>query len=64
MSYVHSDTELRFEPPGPGSWSLDAVHFPRPATRYWAEIHPAAMSRGSREFSRYYGLLLGRLELA
>ena len=64
MAYVQSDTELRFEPPGPGSWSLDAVHFPRPATRYWAEIHPPAMSRGSSEFSRYYGLLLGRLEVA
>ncbi len=64
MAYVQSDTELRFEPPGPGSWSLDAVHFPRPATRYWAEIQPPAMSRGSSEFSRYYGLLLGRLEVA
>src|SRR5687767_9746395 len=30
-------TELRFEPPGPGSWGLDPVHFPRPATRYWME---------------------------
>jgi rifampicin phosphotransferase len=64
VAYAQSDTGLVFEPPGPGSWSLDAVHFPRPATRYWAEIHPAAMRRGSSEFSRYYGLLLGSLELA
>ena len=31
---------LSFDPPGPGLWSLDPVHFPRPVTRYWAETHP------------------------
>jgi len=25
--------ELRFEPPGPGPWNNDPVHFPRPVTR-------------------------------
>ena len=29
-----------FEPPGPGSWNLDPVHFPRPVTRYWSETAP------------------------
>jgi hypothetical protein len=42
---------LRFEPPGPGSWELDPVHFPRPVTRYWTEIHPEAL-RSSRSASR------------
>ncbi|MBA2359331.1 MAG: hypothetical protein H0V79_00100, partial [Actinobacteria bacterium] len=51
-------TELRFEPPGPGSWELDAVHFPRPVTRYWAEMHPKAFIRGFSEFTRFYGMLL------
>ena len=51
-------TELRFEPPGPGSWELDAVHFPRPVTRYWAEMHPKPFMRGFSEFTSFYGMLL------
>lgn len=62
MTFVESATELQFDPPGPGSWNLDAVHFPRPATRYWTELHPGAMRRGSGEFMAYYGLLLDALE--
>ena len=37
---------------------LDPVHFPRPVTRYWAEMHPEPFDRGTHEFARYYGLLL------
>ena len=55
-------TALRFEPPGPGSWSLDPVHFPRPATRYWAEMHPEPFRRGTREFMAYYGMPIESLE--
>ena len=33
MDSVGETTQLRFEPPGPGSWEIDAVHSPRPATR-------------------------------
>jgi pyruvate,water dikinase len=62
MTFAESLAELPFEPPGPGPWNLDAVHFPRPATRYWTELHPAAMRRGSGEFMSYYGILLGNLE--
>ena len=50
-------TELSFEPPGPGSWELDAVHFPRPVTRYWTETHPEPFRRGFSEFPRFYGML-------
>ncbi len=57
-------TELRFEPPGPGFWELDPVHFPRPATRYWTELHPAAFKRGTSEFARSYGMLIDALEMA
>jgi phosphohistidine swiveling domain-containing protein len=56
------ETELRFDPPGPGSWALDAVHFPRPATRYWQEMHPEPFVRGFSEFTRFYGMLLGSLD--
>jgi phosphohistidine swiveling domain-containing protein len=62
MTDSRATTELRFEPPGPGSWGRDAVHFPRPITRYWAETHPAAFKRGTSEFARYYGMLIGGLE--
>jgi rifampicin phosphotransferase len=51
-------SELEFEAPGAGSWTIDAVHFPRPATRYWTEIHPVAMGRGFSEFTAYYGMLI------
>ena len=56
------ETELRFDPPGPGSWTLDAVHFPRPATLYWQEMHPAPFVRGFSEFTRFYGMLIDTLD--
>ena len=33
-------TAAAFDPPGPGSWLLDAVHVPRPWSRFQVEIHP------------------------
>jgi phosphohistidine swiveling domain-containing protein len=57
-------TDLQFDPPGPGFWELDPVHFPRPTTRYWIETHPAPFLRGTQEFCRGYGLLLDGLEMA
>jgi len=55
-------TELTFEPPGPGSWSLDAVHFPRPATRYWVQTHPEPFARGAGEFPKFYGMLVAGMQ--
>jgi pyruvate,water dikinase len=40
------------------------VHFPRPATRYWAETHPAAFKRGTNDFARFYGMLMDGLQSA
>jgi phosphohistidine swiveling domain-containing protein len=57
-------TGLQFDPPGPGSWSLDPVHFPRPVTRYWAEMHPEPFGRGTHEFMAFYGTPLYALETA
>jgi phosphohistidine swiveling domain-containing protein len=54
-------TTLPFDPPGPGSWELDAVHFPRPVTRYWEEMHPEPFKRGFQEFTAYYGMLIDHL---
>jgi hypothetical protein len=64
MTRSQAATDLRFEAPGPGFWELDAVHFPRPATRYWTEVHPEALRRGTQEFARSYGMLIGALEYA
>jgi phosphohistidine swiveling domain-containing protein len=48
--------ELTFTPPGPGPWELDAVHFPRPVTRYWTEMHPSAFAAGFADMTAFYGL--------
>lgn len=59
MSPAETASQLRFEAPGPGSWVLDPVHFPRPVTRYWQATHPEAFGRGFEEMSRFYGMLVG-----
>ena len=56
MASPHVGTDLHFEPPGPGPWHLDAVHFPRPVTRYFVETHPEPFRRGFSDFTRFYGM--------
>jgi len=63
MTSADAPASPTYEPPGPGSWEIDAVHFPRPATRYWTEMHPAPFKRGFAEFPRYYGMLFGGREV-
>jgi hypothetical protein len=64
MTNLGTDAELRFDPPGPGTWGLDPVHFPRPVTRYWSETHPEAFKRGTSDFARYYGMLIDGMDTA
>lgn len=64
MTAQTSSTERRFEPPGPGSWQQDPVHFPRPMTRYFQETHPAPFKRGTNDFARFYGMLIDGLQIA
>jgi phosphohistidine swiveling domain-containing protein len=64
MTEAQTASELRFEAPGPGSWELEAVHFPRPVTRYWEEMHPEAFKRGVRDFTSFYGMLIDTLDYA
>lgn len=52
----------QFEPAGPGSWNRDPVHFPRPVTSYWGEMHPEPFKQGTNNFARYYGLLIDGLQ--
>jgi len=55
-------SDLRFDPPGPGTWEQDPVHHPRPVTRYWVEMHPEPFKTGTNNFARYYGLLIDGLQ--
>jgi phosphohistidine swiveling domain-containing protein len=57
-------SDLRFEPPGSGSWKIDDVHYPRPVTRFHAELYPPEWAVGYRAFTARYGMLLDYLELA
>lgn len=59
-----TEPSLEFEPPGPGTWTRDNIHFPRLATRYWAELHPQAFKRGTNDFARFYGMLIDGLQSA
>jgi pyruvate,water dikinase len=61
---AETSTKVSFEAPGPGFWTLDPVHFPRPVTRYWAETHPESGKRGANDMARYYGMLIDGLDFA
>lgn len=63
MTEPVASAELRFEPPGPGPWEQDAVHFPRPLTRYFQETHPPSFRKGSYDFARFYGMLIDGLQI-
>jgi len=56
--------ELTFDPPGPGSWARDPVHFPRPVTRYFVETQPEPFARGAAAFPKFYGMLVGGMQFA
>ena len=62
METARAAIDLPFDAPRPGSWQLDAVHFPRPVTTYFAQAHPAPFKRGFSEFTRYYGMLIDTIE--
>jgi pyruvate,water dikinase len=51
---------LTITPPGPGPWELDPVHFPRPVTGYWAEMHPEPFANGFGDFMAFYGIPLAK----
>lgn len=55
---TESKQPLTFVPPGPGPWELDPVHFPRPVTGYWAQMHPLPFGLGFADFMAFYGLPL------
>jgi pyruvate,water dikinase len=50
-----------FEPPGPGTWLLDANHFTRASTAFYAETWTAPAEAGFAAAARHHGVLLGDL---
>ncbi len=64
MTLSDASIKLSLDPPGPGSWEQDPVHFPRPMTRYFQEVHPAPFKRGANDFARFYGMLIDGLQMS
>ncbi len=64
MTASDTSTKLSLDPPGPGSWEQDPVHFPRPVTRYFQETHPPSFKRGTNDFARFYGMLIDGLQMS
>ncbi|SRR6056297_3539452 len=62
MNNVVTSTPIEYQPPGPGSWSIDAAHFPRPVSRFQTEIHPQGIAEGFLDCARRYGLLINALD--
>ena len=64
MTASDNSTRLSLDPPGPGTWEQDPVHFPRPLTRYFQETHPASFKSGTNDFARFYGMLIDGLQMS
>ncbi len=64
MTASDGSIKLSLDPPGPGSWEQDAVHFPRPVTCYFQETHPAPFKKGTNDFARFYGMLIDGLRMS
>jgi len=63
MSVSDAPNNLPFDPPGPGTWEQDPVHFPRPLTRYFQETHPPAFKLGTNDFARFYGMIIDGIQI-
>jgi rifampicin phosphotransferase len=54
----------QWEPPGPGTWLLDASHAPRPLCRFSAAVFPPSAMAGFHDTFARYGTLLECLDVA
>ena len=64
MSSADATSLPDFEPPGPGPWEQDPVHFPRARDALLDGDASGSVQAGHGDFARYYGLLLDGLEMA
>ena len=62
MNTVAGLTEVDLQPPGPGAWEMDAVHFPRPTVPFHMELFGEPFQRGFRATTSRYGMLLDHME--
>ena len=62
MSDAARSPEVRFEAPGPGTWVADGTHWPRPLTRFVGKAYTDSFTKGFKEGSARYGLLLSHFE--
>jgi pyruvate,water dikinase len=58
-----TETTLSWEAPGPGTWTLDLAHVPRPLTPFWAELYTEPSGRGFTETTPRYGALLDKVDI-
>ena len=63
MTASDASVERHLEPPGPGPWEQDPVHFPRPMTLYFQETHPSPFMTGTNDFARFYGMIVDGLQM-
>jgi pyruvate,water dikinase len=63
VTTTEETSKRQFDPPGPGPWEQDSVHFPRAITVYWSEVHPDAFAKGTSDFASFYGMLIGGLAM-
>jgi len=54
--------QMSFDPPGPGTWTLDSAHVPRTWSRYQIEVAPLPVADGIRESFRRYGALIDTVQ--
>ena len=51
-------TNKIFEAPGPGTWTVDGTHFPKPMSLYIQAIIPQPLQKGFKEGTERYGVLM------
>jgi hypothetical protein len=57
-------TDKIFEVPGPGTWTVDGTHFPKPLSLYIQAIISQPLQKGIKEGAARYGLLMSHPESA
>ncbi len=58
-----TETEIRWEPPGPGAWEAETAHFPRPMPRFGRSAVAVAFKAAFMAGTARYGLLLSHFEI-
>ena len=57
-------SDLRWDPPGPGTWHCDLAHGGRPVSPMVQALFPAAMRAGFEQATPGYGLPISHIEVA